>query len=147
MDLRVLLTTFGIIFLAEMGDKTQLATMSLAVGTAGGGPVWIASPSAGSPSGADAPPATILGRPVIVSEKVNKLGDKGDIHFVDFGYYLIGDRQMMTATSSPHYLFNQDKTAFKVLSRVDGRVWMNSAITPKNAGDNLSPVVTLAERA
>jgi hypothetical protein len=54
---------------------------------------------------------------------------------------------MMTATSSPHYLFNQDKTAFKVLSRVDGRVWMNSAITPKNAGDTLSPVVTLAERA
>ena len=30
MDLRVLLTTFGIIFLAEMGDKTQLAAMTMA---------------------------------------------------------------------------------------------------------------------
>ena len=30
MDLRVFLTTFGIIFLAEMGDKTQLAAITMA---------------------------------------------------------------------------------------------------------------------
>ncbi|HSE31997.1 MAG TPA: TMEM165/GDT1 family protein [Pyrinomonadaceae bacterium] len=33
MDLRVLLTTLGIIFLAEMGDKTQLAAMTMAAQT------------------------------------------------------------------------------------------------------------------
>ena len=33
MDLRVLLTTFVIIFLAEMGDKTQLAAMTMAANT------------------------------------------------------------------------------------------------------------------
>jgi putative Ca2+/H+ antiporter (TMEM165/GDT1 family) len=33
MDLRVLITTFGIIFLAEMGDKTQLAAMTMAADT------------------------------------------------------------------------------------------------------------------
>jgi len=33
MDLRVMLTTFGIIFLAEMGDKTQLAAMTMAAQT------------------------------------------------------------------------------------------------------------------
>jgi Ca2+/H+ antiporter, TMEM165/GDT1 family len=30
MDWRVMLTTFGIIFLAEMGDKTQIAAMTMA---------------------------------------------------------------------------------------------------------------------
>ncbi len=30
MDWRVMLTTFGIIFLAELGDKTQIAAMTMA---------------------------------------------------------------------------------------------------------------------
>jgi putative Ca2+/H+ antiporter (TMEM165/GDT1 family) len=33
VDWRVMLTTFGVIFLAEMGDKTQLAAMTMAAET------------------------------------------------------------------------------------------------------------------
>lgn len=113
--------------------------MALSVGT-GGGPIWLNNGVAG-------PPMTILGRPVIVSEKVKTLGDAGDINFVDLGFYLIGDRQTMTAESSPHYRFQNGETAFRFVSRVDGRPWLKSAITPKNNGATLSPFVKLADRA
>jgi putative Ca2+/H+ antiporter (TMEM165/GDT1 family) len=33
MDWRVVITTFGVVFLAEMGDKTQLAAMTMAAET------------------------------------------------------------------------------------------------------------------
>jgi putative Ca2+/H+ antiporter (TMEM165/GDT1 family) len=43
MDWRVFLTTFGVIFLAEMGDKTQLATMTMAAQTKKPWAVFISS--------------------------------------------------------------------------------------------------------
>lgn len=117
----------------------ELATMALSVGT-GGSAVWLNN-------GVDGPPMTILGRPVVVSEKVPALGNQGDISFVDFGYYLIGDRMAMSAMTSPHVKFANDITAYRVIERVDGRPWIQSAITPKNSSATLSPFVTLAERA
>jgi putative Ca2+/H+ antiporter (TMEM165/GDT1 family) len=38
MDWKLLASTFGVVFLAELGDKTQLATLSLA---AGGSSRWV----------------------------------------------------------------------------------------------------------
>jgi HK97 family phage major capsid protein len=94
------------------------------------------------------PALTILGRPVIFTEKMNVLGAQGDIAFVDFGYYLIGDRQVMQAARSGDYLFGNDMTAFRIIQRVDGRPWLNSAISPANGSANtLSPFVELAVRA
>lgn len=116
----------------------QLATMALSVGT-GGSAIWLNNGQVG-------PPMTILGRPVIVTEKAPNLTSQGDVSFVDLSYYLVGDRQAMTVTSSPHFLFQTDQTAFKVVERVDGRVWLNAAITPKNNGSTLSPVVLLGAR-
>jgi HK97 family phage major capsid protein len=90
---------------------------------------------------------TILGRPVIFTEKTPALTTTGDINFVDLSYYLIGDRQIMQASSSPHFKFSTDKTAFKFIERVDGRPWLQSAITPKNnSSSTLSPFVQLATR-
>lgn len=46
MDWRVILTTFGTIFLAEMGDKTQLAAMTMAAETKRPVEVFIGSAAA-----------------------------------------------------------------------------------------------------
>jgi putative Ca2+/H+ antiporter (TMEM165/GDT1 family) len=43
MDWRVFLTTLGVIFLAEMGDKTQLAAMTMAAQTKKPWAVFIAA--------------------------------------------------------------------------------------------------------
>jgi HK97 family phage major capsid protein len=90
---------------------------------------------------------TLLGCPVIVTEKTpGILGAQGDISFVDFGFYLIGDRQHMTLDRSEHVGFRSDTTDFRVIQRNDGRPWLQSAITPQNGGPTLSPFVQLAVR-
>jgi HK97 family phage major capsid protein len=97
--------------------------------------------------GSQGPPVSILGRPVIFTEKLPTVGTTGDICFADLSYYLIGDRQVMQASSSEHYQFQNDKTAFRIISRVDGRPWLQSPITPKNnSASTLSAFVQLASR-
>lgn len=121
----------------------QLATMALSVGT-GGGPVWIGG---WSQPGSDMPPMTILGRPVIFTEKVPKVGTTGDINFVDLSYYLIGDRQQVRVDSSEHFLFQNNQVAYRIIERVDGRPWLQSALTPhNNSTSTLSAFVQLATR-
>lgn len=116
----------------------ELATMALAVGT-GGSAIWLNN-------GVEGPPMTILGRPVIFTEKQPSLGNVGDIGLYDFGQYLIGDRQAMSAKSSEHYKFGNDVTAYRIIERVDGMPWLQSAVTPKNGGPTLSPYVNLGTR-
>jgi HK97 family phage major capsid protein len=121
----------------------QLATMALSVGT-GGGPVWIGG---WSQPGSELPPMTILGRPVIFTEKVPKLSTTGDINFVDLSYYLIGDRQQVRVDSSEHFLFQNNQVAYRIISRVDGKPWLQSALTPhNNSTSTLTSFVQLATR-
>jgi HK97 family phage major capsid protein len=116
----------------------QLMTMALSVGT-GGSAIMVAN--AAGPA-----PMTIFGRPLIISEKMQQLGTQGDLAFIDLSYYLVGDRQQMTAATSTEYRFANDQTAFRIIQRVDGQPWIKSAITPQNGGPALSPFVELATR-
>lgn len=126
------------IWLASIDTFPQLALMAVQ-GTIGNStPVWMNNGVVG------APPISIYGRPVYFTEKLPTLGTTGDICFVDPAFYLIGDRQTMQASASPHFAFNVDKTAYKIIERVDGRPWLQSAITPKNSGPTLSPFVQLS---
>lgn len=128
------------VWVASPNTFVELATMALSVGT-GGSAIWLNN-------GVEGPPMRILGRPLFVSEKVNKLGDQSDISFVDFGHYLVGDRGVMRVESSAHYKFGNDLIAYRVIEEADGRPWIKSPLTPANGStDTLSPYVTLAERA
>lgn len=118
----------------------ELATMALNVGT-GGSAVWLTDAHG-------TPVLTLLGLPVLRTEKApGALGSQGDISLVDFGYYLIGDRQSMEAMSSPHVKFTSDKTSYRIIERLDGAPWLQSPIEPENGSATLSPFVQLGARA
>lgn len=128
------------VWVASNDTFPSLAQMALTRGTDG-----IASPAMWMTGGQAiaGPPMTLLGRPVVFTEKVPKSGDVGDLSLVDFGFYLLGDRQAMQAKQSEERYFETDEVAFRIIERVDGRPWLQSAITPANGGDTLSPIVKL----
>lgn len=126
------------IWLADIGTFPQLALMAVQGALTNSTPVWMNNGVIG------APPATIYGRPVYFTEKCPALGTTGDISFIDPSFYLIGDRQAITASASPHFAFSTDKIAYKIIERVDGRPWLQSALTPKNGGNTLSAFVQLS---
>jgi HK97 family phage major capsid protein len=126
------------VWVANPTTFPELMTLALPVGT-GGAPVALVNIHA-------SPTMTMLGRPLILSEKVPTLGSAGDIGIYDFSFYLIGDRQSVSMESSEHSRFMNDETEVRLILRVDGRPWIQSALTPKN-GSSLSPFVILAARA
>ena len=94
-----------------------------------------------------APVPTLLGRPVLFSEKCETLGTAGDVYLVDLDFYLIGDRQAIEMAVSEHTRFATDESDFRVIQRVDGRPWLESAQTPRNGSNTLSPFIALATRS
>lgn len=139
MYARMLPTSLGrAVWIANLDVFPQLAQMA----DAGGNGIWIAQGT-----GSEGAPMTILGRPVLFTEKMETVGDVGDIAFVDPAYYLIGDRQAMTMESSTHARFTSDVTVSKFILRVDGRPWLQTPITPNKGAATLSAFVALADRA
>lgn len=128
-----------------IADLLQLALVNppgATAGTAVAPPLWLSSVG-GQASAVGAPTWNLLGRPLYVTEKHPALGSTGDLAFFDPGYYLLGDRQAMQAETSEHYKFANDMTAVRIIERLDGRTWVQSAITAKNGTDTISPVVVL----
>lgn len=93
---------------------------------------------------ANTPVPTILGRPIIVTEKVPATGSNDSIMFVDWSYYLIGDRQAISVDYSEHSRFMNDETEMRIIERVDGMPWVQNPVTPLN-GSTLSPYVGLED--
>jgi HK97 family phage major capsid protein len=85
----------------------------------------------------------ILGRPVIVTEKVPAAGTAGDVMLVDFSKYLVGDRMAVQIEASPHVLFQTNQLMWRVIQRWDGQPWLDKPITLADNSYTVSPYIAL----
>lgn len=88
----------------------------------------------------------LLGRPVIVTEKMAALGTVGDILLADFSQYLIGLRRDASMERSIHAGWSTDEVHFRLIARVDGMPIPDQATTLQDGSRTVSPFVTLAAR-
>ena len=126
------------VWVANIETFPQLATMGLAVG-AGGVPVWM--PANGL---AGRQVLSLMGAPLIFTEKMQALGTAGDIGLADMSQYYVGERGggLQIATSI-HLRFATDEQSFRFVLRYDGQPSWLSALTPKRGSATLSPFVIL----
>lgn len=113
-------TTFPQLYALKDGGNNQLWIPSLAPGV----------------------PGTLLGIPLLFSEKASALGTKGDLMLADFQYYLVGDLGELAIDYSEHVRFANLEGAMRMYKWVDGKPWMASTYTPRK-GTALSPFVIL----
>ena len=97
---------------------------------------------------ADAPYGTLFGRPLIISQHCNTVGDLGDIFFADLSQYVtVVKAGGVDSARSMHLWFDQATEAFRFSMRIAGQPWMGAAVDSDNSADDVSPFVTLAARA
>lgn len=132
MDESLLAGAIGAVWLVTKRAKTKLRQMEDTEGHL----IWQESARSGEP-------ASLLGYPVVVSDRIPTLGSRGDIGLYDFSNYLIKDGSGPFVSSSEHVHFTDNKTVIKVFWNVDGQPWLNGPITREN-GDEQSPFVVLA---
>lgn len=119
------------------------AVVKTASGTATGGmPIYM------PPGGLSASPfATLLGRPVIITEACSAIGDVGDIILAYLpGYFAPIKSGGVRSDVSMHLYFDQGVTAFRWTLRMGGQPWLSAPIARKNGSNTLSHFVTLAAR-
>ncbi len=104
-----------------LGSTSVIEYLDGLVDATTGRPIWADSYKEGTPP-------TLKGRPFIETEKVSELGTKGDLIFVDFSWYYIGDREGITVDASIHERFRYDEITVRLVKRTDGMMAMNEAV-------------------
>lgn len=131
------------VWLANLDTFPQFYELTVNVGTGGSIVGIIGNDITGAPI------MQIMGRPLILTEHMQTIGDKGDVLLADWSQYLIGSKAGSSAAkfaSSIHLKFDEDKTSFRFIMRVDGQPWNPTALTPKHSTITLSSFVTLDAR-
>jgi len=125
------------VWICHVTTIEQLLKLGIPVGT-GGGPYPALNESNGK--------FTLLSRPVIFTEKTEKLGDKGDILLCDLSQYIIGLRVGMRFALDESRYFESDEVVAKIIERHDGQPLWNEPLTLEDGSNQVSPFVTLDAR-
>ncbi len=128
------------VWLVDQSIEPMLATMT--IGTAGAQLVVYQPPGALSA----APYATLLGKPVIVTEFGQQLGTEGDIILTDLSTYLTATKGGLQSASSIHVYFESNELVYRFIHRLDGKSWWNNSLSPKSGGPSQTNIVTLSSR-
>lgn len=131
------------VWLVSPDVEEQLAQMVFP-GQGNGNAIPVFLPAGGL---SQSPYSTLFGRPIIPTEALPTLGDRGDIVFADLSQYMTlvkggGVKQDV----SIHLFFDYDITAFRFVMRVGGQPWWNTPITAAS-GTQRGFFVALGARA
>ena len=97
------------------------------------------------PNARDGIPGSLLGFPVIWTEKCPRIGTAGDVILADWRFYLIGDRQATTIESTEYDQWAYDQTSWRAVHRVDGQPWLSAPLTYYDGTTQVSPFVILGD--
>lgn len=130
------------VWLINQDIEPSLLSMAFVAGAASPVPAYM--PAGGLSA---SPYATLMGRPVIPTQAMETLGDKGDILLADLSQYLTVTKVGgMRSDVSIHLWFDYDITAFRFVLRVGGQPWWNAPVSPRDGSNTLGVFVTLDER-
>lgn len=127
------------IWLYNQDVEPQLFSMALAVGTAALEAKFVQFDQNGQ--------LRIFGRPAFPLEQASTLGTQGDIALVDPEQYLTVGKGSLDVASSIHVAFTTGEQTFRFTARFNGGPLWNSALTPAQGTNTLSPYVVLDTRA
>lgn len=129
----------NLVWLMNPDALQQIITMIM-----GDQPIWTA-PVQGM---RNAPDGLLMGRPIILTDACDTVGDQGDIILANMaGYRAITKAGGEEFTQSMHLWFDQDMAAFKLVFRMDGQPALSASVTPPNSAVTRSHFVALAARA
>lgn len=92
-------------------------------------------------------PMTLLGAPIILTEKLPARGTSGDVLLIDPTKYVIGDRMGIQIESSPYAgtMFQTNQTMWRAIVRFGGQPWPDGQIVLADGGnlEKVSPFIQL----
>jgi HK97 family phage major capsid protein len=122
-------------------SRSQMGNLLLLNGPAGAHAQYVFMPA-----GLGGVPATLMGYPIIWSDKLPRRNSAGDIVLANWQYYLIGDRQMTTIDSTNVERFRYDQTSWRAVHRVDGQPQLRAPLTYDDGLTSVSPFVVLGQK-